>query len=483
MRQDNTFFRNKIGNTMKDMMENTTFDELMIGQSASLQRTLTQKDIELFAAVSGDINPAHLDEQYAKQDIFHGIIGHGMWVGGLISNLLGTVLPGPGTIYLGQEIRFKKPVRLGDEITVKVTVKSKRPDKPIVTFDCICLNTRNDILVEGTATVLAPTEKISVQRPDLPRAQIGKKDHYRTVIERSQQFDVLKVAVIHPVQANVIEAVFEAVEEKLIDPILIGPESRIKEAIQSSRLTNIDWKIIHAEHSHAAASIAVQMASSGEIDALMKGSLHTDELLEAVVHTSSALKTERRISHVYLMNIPTYHKPLMITDAAINIAPDLAQKADICQNAIDAWHILFDGKGVKPKVAILSAVETVTAKIPSTIDAAALCKMSDRGQITGGNLDGPLAFDNAINAEAVKDKHIISDIAGDADILIVPNIEAGNALAKQLIFLGNADAAGIVLGARVPIILTSRADSKRTRMFSCAVAMELSHARKKGLIK
>lgn len=467
----------------EDIMANVTFEELAIGQSAELKRRLTQKDIELFAAVSGDVNPAHMDEHYAENSLFHGVIGHGMWSGGLISTVLGTELPGPGTIYLEQDMRFKKPVMLGDEVTVGVSVKSKRDDKPVVVFDCICLNEKGEVLVEGTATVLAPTEKIRIPRPDIPWVDIREKDHYKGTMEKCRAFGILKVAVVHPVQANVIEAVAEAVDEGLIDPILIGPEQRIKDAIQESGIDAKEWKIINVEHSHAAASKAAAMAASGEVGAIMKGSLHTEELLEAVVPSSAGLRTERRISHVYLMNIPTYHKPLMITDAAINIAPNLEQKADICQNAIDAWHVLFNHEHGDPKVAILSATEEVTSRIPSTIDAAALCKMADRGQIKEGRLDGPLAFDNAISAQAVKDKNIISDVAGDADILVVPDIEAGNALAKQLIFLGKADAAGIVLGARVPIILTSRADSKRTRMFSCGVAMALSAARREGRIK
>ena len=309
------------------------------------------------------------------------------------------------------------------------------------------------------------------------------KDHYKDALEKCRKFGTLKVAVVHPVKANVIDAVAEAAEEKLIVPILIGPQARIQEAIKESGADAKDWQIIDTEHSHAAAAKAVEMAVRGEVGAIMKGSLHTEELLEAIVPSSAGLRTERRISHVYIMDVPTYHKPLMITDAAINIAPNLEQKADICQNAIDAWHVLFNHKHGDPKVAILSATEEVTSRIPSTIDAAALCKMADRGQIREGRLDGPLAFDNAISPQAAKDKNIQSDVAGDADILLVPDIEAGNALAKQLIFLGNADAAGIVLGARVPIILTSRADSKRTRLFSCGVAMALAAARQEGTIK
>lgn len=464
------------------ILENITFDELKIGQSAELTRTLTQKDIDLFAAVSGDVNPAHMDEAYADASIFQGVIGHGMWSGSLISTVLGTMLPGPGTIYLGQDLRFEKPVRIGDAVTVTLRVKSKREDKPVVVFDCVCRNEHNEIVVEGNATVLAPTKKIRVVRPDLPVVDVRPKDHYEAVLAACRTIGKIKVAVVHPVQANVIEAVMDAVDEGLIDPVLIGPKEKILAACKSCNRKLVAFQIIDTEHSHEAAAKAVAMAAKGDVDAIMKGSLHTDELLSAVVSSSSGLRTERRISHVYIMNVPTYHKPLMITDAAINIAPSLEEKADICSNAIDLWHVLF-GADKKPKVALLSAVETVTSRMPSTIDAAALCKMADRGQITGAFLDGPLAFDNAISVEAVKDKGIVSDVAGDADILVVPNIESGNALAKQLIFLGGADAAGIVLGARVPIILTSRADSTRTRLLSCGVAIALSRARKNGMIK
>ncbi len=464
------------------MMENVTFDELQIGQSAELKRTLTEKDITLFAAVSGDINPAHMNEDYAERSPFRGIIGHGMWSGGLISTVLGTMLPGPGTIYLGQELRFEKPVRPGDEITVRLTVREKRADKPVVTLDCVCINENGEEVVKGMATVLAPTKKIKIERADVPSVFVLPKDHYEETMAACRKLGKMKVAVVHPVQANVIEAVMEAVDEGLMDPVLIGPVKRIEKACVECGVDSRKFALIDTEHSHQAAQMAAAMAARGEVDAIMKGSLHTDELLGAVVSSSSGLRTERRISHAYIMNIPTYPKPLIITDAAINIAPTLEEKADITNNAIDLWHVLF-GMEKRPKVAILSAVETVTSRMPSTIDAAALCKMADRGQITGADIDGPLAFDNAISMEAVKDKGIVSTVAGQADILVVPNIESGNALAKQLIFLGHADAAGIVLGARVPVILTSRADSTRTRLFSCCVAAALSCARKDGRIK
>ncbi len=262
----------------------------------------------------------------------------------------------------------------------------------------------------------------------------------------------------------------------LIIPLLVGPEKKIATVARAAGIDLGGYKIIDSPHSHAAAAKAVELVRQGEAELLMKGSLHTDELMAAIVAREGGLRTARRISHVFVMDVPTYHKLLIVTDGAINIAPTLEDKADICQNAIDLCLTL--GRE-KPKVAILAAVETVTSKMPATIDAAALCKMADRRQITGGFLDGPLAFDNAISKEAAEIKGIRSDVAGDPDILLAPDLEAGNMLAKQLTFLANADSAGLVLGARVPVILTSRADSVRSRIASCAVAMLAAHTRRK----
>ncbi len=314
----------------------------------------------------------------------------------------------------------------------------------------------------------------------------SQPDHYRAVLTGAKNLPRIRVAVIHPVDFHAIEAAITAADQGLIEPVLIGPRQRVlKAAAEYAALRGGDisgWDLIDVEHSDAAAEKGVELAACGKVDALMKGALHTDELLHPVVAAKSGLKTESRISHAYVLDVPSYHKPLIITDAAINIAPDLAVKADICRNAIALWHCLF-GHDRMPRVALLSAVETVNPAMPSTIDAAALCKMADRGQITGALLDGPLAYDNIISRQAALDKGITSEVAGDADIIVVPNIEAGNALAKQLIYLGHANAAGIVLGARAPIILTSRADSVHTRLLSCVAAMYLVDARKHGLIK
>ncbi|HOO50811.1 MAG TPA: bifunctional enoyl-CoA hydratase/phosphate acetyltransferase [Alphaproteobacteria bacterium] len=300
-------------------------------------------------------------------------------------------------------------------------------------------------------------------------------------IESCSEHQALRTAVVHPVRAVDIETVSEATNRGLIDPVLVGPAARIQSAAEEAGIDISSFQIVSTEHSHEAAQVSAKMAASGEVNALMKGGLHSDEILHAVIVTRS-LMTERRLSHAYLMDIPTYHKPLVITDAAVNISPDLDIKADICQNAIYFWRALFGGNQ-KPKVALLAAVETVNGKMQATIDAACLCKMAERGQILDGIIDGPLAFDNAISVEAAKSKGIVSEVAGDPDILIPPNLESCNILAKQLTFLGNAKAAGIILGARVPIILTSRADSIETRLMSCALAVKVAAARTRGAFK
>ncbi|AMQ28955.1 TPA: bifunctional enoyl-CoA hydratase/phosphate acetyltransferase [Legionella pneumophila] len=466
----------------KEFLENVTFDELTVGRQASLSKTLTQDDINLFAAMSGDVNPAHMDPVFAQSDIFHGIVGHGMWSGSLISTLLGTIIPGPGTIYLKQDIQFKKPVRLGDTLTITIIVKDKGANKPRVIFNCKGVNQHGETVIEGLATVLAPTKKVRVARTHLPSIEIHNHDRFEAIIKACRCMGAVRTAIVHPVSMSVMEAVNDAVNAGLIIPILIGPLVKMKTAALEASIDLSQWETIDTEHSDAAASKAAELAASGEIDAIMKGSLSTHELMGAIVPTASGLRTQHRVSHAYVMDIPSYHKPLIITDAAINIAPTATDKADICQNAINLWRVLF-GEDKKPKVAILAAIETVNPKMQATVDASILCKMADRGQINDGILDGPLAFDNAINKEAAKEKGIISSVAGDPDILLVPEIESGNILAKQLTFLGHADAAGIVLGARVPFILVSRADSLRTRLFSCSLAVKLAAARKEGRIK
>ena len=282
----------------------------------------------------------------------------------------------------------------------------------------------------------------------------------------------IRVAVVHPCDALSLSATLEARAEGLIEPILVAPRPKLEAVAGQAGLELAGLAIEDVPHSHAAAARAVELAREGQVEALMKGSLHTDELMSAVVSSTTGLRTKRRVSHCFVLQTPQYPRPFIVTDAAINLAPDLLQKADIVRNAIELAQVI----GVaEPKVAILAAVETVNPAMPATLDAAALCKMADRGQITGGVLDGPLAFDNAVSIAAARTKGIASPVAGQADVLVVPDLESGNMLAKQLIYLGNSESAGVVLGAKVPIILTSRADSRETRLASCAIALLLAH--------
>jgi phosphate acetyltransferase len=306
-------------------------------------------------------------------------------------------------------------------------------------------------------------------------SEVREHAKYERLVGATKPLEPLPTAIAHPCDETSLKGALEAAEAEMIVPILVGPRERIESLAKSLDLDLGAATIVDVPHSQAAAEKAVALVRAGEAELLMKGSLHSDELLAEVTKRDTGLRTGRRISHVFVMDVPSHPRTLFITDAAVNIAPDLMAKRDIIQNAIELYAGL--GLGV-PKVAILSAVETVNPSIPSTIEAAALCKMAERGQITGGELDGPLAFDNAISLEAARIKGIKSPVAGRAEILVVPDLEAGNMLAKNLTFLSGADAAGIVLGARVPIILTSRADNVRTRLASCAVAMLLAHSRR-----
>ncbi len=455
------------------IIENRTFDEIEVGDSASSERTLTQQDIELFALVSGDVNPAHLDPAYAETDLFHKIIVHGMWGGALISALLGTRLPGPGTIYLSQDLHFRAPVGIGDTITTTVTAREKKPEKSRIVFDCLCVNQDGRQVITGVAEVQAPTEKVRRPRVALPDITLSRHQRFRDLLVRATGLPPIPMAVAHPCDAATLGAVAEMAQAGLVTPILVGPDARIRAVAAEAKLDIAAWRIVDAPNSQAAAARAVALVRAGEAELLMKGALHTDELMHEVVAHDTGLRTGRRLSHVYLMDVPTYPRPLLITDAALNIAPSLEDKRDIVQSAIDLAHVM----GIEtPRVAILAAVETVSSALRSTLDAASLCKMADRGKITGALVDGPLAFDNAVSPEAARQKGIISPVAGQADILVVPDLEAGNMLAKQLTFLAGADAAGVVVGASVPIILASRADSERTRIASCAVAVLMARA-------
>ncbi len=455
-----------------EFIENVTYDEITVGQSARLLRTLTLADIQAFAAVSGDTNPAHLNAEYANDTLFHGVIAHGMWGGALISALLGTQFPGPGTIYLQQVLHFTKPVRIGDTLTVTATVLTKDDAKKRIELDCQVTNQKGDCVLHGTAKVIAPSVKVRLPRVSAPLIQLFDPEaRFKDLLAMSKGLEAVRCAVVHPCDVESLTGAMDSARYGLIIPVLIGPEVRIRHLAQEAGLDLTGVEIISVTHSHAAAEKAADLAASGDVEVLMKGSLHTDEMIHAVL-ARPALRTGRRMSHVFRFDVPLYPKPLLITDAALNIHPTLQEKVDIVQNAIDFARIM----GVAtPKVAILSAVETVNPNIPSTLDAAALCKMADRGQIKGGVLDGPLAFDNAISLHAAQIKHIESAVAGDADILMVPDLESGNMLAKQLEYLAGASGSGLVLGARVPIALTSRADGPMTRVASALLAQLAAH--------
>ncbi len=454
-------------------IRNRTFEEIAIGDTAAIERTLTAEDIQLFAVMSGDVNPQHMDPAFAASTRFHGVIAHGMWGAALISAVLGTRLPGPGTIYLSQTLKFLAPVHIGDTLTIRVTVRSRDEAKKQLVLDCSCIDQAGQCAIQGEARVLAPVEKIVRPRATLPEVRLTPgHDSVQRLLDYAKPLGAIRMAVVHPCDESSLGGALDARHAGLIEPVLVAPRARLEAVAAAAGFDLTGIAIDDVPHSHAAAARAAELAASGEVDALMKGSLHTDELMAAVVAAGSGLRTKRRISHCFIMQTPAYPRPFIITDAAINIAPTLEEKADIIRNAIDLAQTI----GVaQPRVAILAAVETVNPHMPATLDAAALCKMADRGQITGGVLDGPLAFDNAVSAAAARIKGIVSPVAGQADVLVVPDLESGNMLAKQLEYLGGAASAGIVIGAKVPIVLTSRADSRESRMASCAVALLLAH--------
>ncbi len=467
-------------NSEQRFLVNRTYEEIKVGDTSSLVRTLKPEDVKLFAVLTGEFNSGLADPAVSESGMFREVIAHGMWSGSLISTVLGTQFPGLGTILVDQSFHFARPVTIGDTITITVTVKQKFDHNKHVIFDCVCTNQEGLQVVRGTAEVLAPTEKVSrMQEVYIPEIHIDDKhERYTHLLSRVKGLEPIPTAVAHPCDRESLKGPVIAFQKGIIEPILVGPEFKIRAVAEEFGIDLHGIRIVHAAHSHDAAAMAVSLVRTGDAEALMKGSLHTDEMMSEVVARANGLRTNRRISHVFVMNVPTYHRPLLITDAAINIAPTLEDKVDIIQNAIELAHIL----GIpEPKVAILSAVETVNPKIQSTLDAAALCKMADRGQITGGILDGPLAFDNAVSIVAAKTKGIKSAVAGHAEILVVPDLESGNMVAKQLEYLANALTAGIVLGTKVPIVLTSRADTAETRTASCVIAALIAHAnRNKG---
>jgi phosphate acetyltransferase/phosphate butyryltransferase len=453
------------------LIRNRTFDEIAVGDSATIERVLTAADVQLLATLYGDGDPQQLDPTCAASPDFHDMIGHGMWGASLISAALGTRLPGAGTTCLEQSLRFHAPVRVGDTLAVRVQAIARDAATRQIRFACRCTNQHGVLAIDGTVEVTAPGERIEYARTRLPAVRVPGVDGL-PLVARARSLGAIRVAVVHPCDETSLAAALDARTAGLIEPVLVAPQAKLAAVARQAGLELSGVAIEDVPHSHAAAAKAVELAAGGRVDALMKGSLHTDELMAAVVASAAGLRTARRISHCYLMHSPAYPRPFIITDGAVNIAPTLEEKADIVRNAIDLAHIV--GVAV-PRVAILAAVETINPRMQTTLDAAALCKMADRGQITGAVLDGPLAFDNAISVAAARIKGIVSDVAGLADILLVPDLESGNMLAKQLEYLGGASSAAVVMGARVPIVLTSRADSRESRIASCALAALVAH--------
>jgi phosphate acetyltransferase len=458
-------------------MTNVIFDDIQAGASSSLTRTLSQTDIEVLALVSGDVDPFHVAGNGSADVRPDARTTEAAGAEALIAAALGTRLPGPGMKILRENLQYRGTIAVGDTLTATVTAREKRAEGAEVAFACRCVNQAGEELVSGTVTVAAPTRRIAYTEVVPPELSLRRGDAFVRLFQACEGLPAVPCAVVHPCDRDSLMGSIEAARRGLIAPVFVGPEEKIQAVAQAEGVDLGAYRVVAVPHSHAAAAKAVELARAGEVEALMKGSLHTDELLGAVVPSAAGLRTSRRISHVFVMDVPSYPRMLLITDAAVNIYPKLKEKVDIVQNAIDLAHVL----GIaEPKVAILSAVETVTPEIESTLEAAALCKMADRGQITGGILDGPLAFDNAISVQAAQTKKIRSPVAGQADILLVPDLEAGNMLAKQLSYMAGAEGAGIVLGARVPIVLTSRADSVRTRLASTAVMALVANARRTG---
>lgn len=456
-------------------VSNLTFDQIEIGATATLTRTISQSTLEVLALLSGDVDPFVLQEEGSSESRPDTNSTEAAGAEALLAALIGTKLPGPGMRITRQELDYRGDITTGDQLFATVEVTEKHPETQEVVLHCLCVDQEGQELVRGNVTVKAPTHSVTYSEIAPPELTLRRGDNLLQLIRECEGFPAVRCAIVHPCDRDSLLGPLEAAKRGIIVPVLIGPEDKIRAVAAAEGADLANAEIVSVPHSHAAANKAVELARQGEVEALMKGSLHTDELLSAVLSSETGLRTARRMSHVFVMDVPSYPRTLLISDAAINVYPKLEEKVEIVQNAIDLAHIL----GVRsPRVAILSAVETVNPRLESTLEAAALCKMADRGQITGGVIDGPLAFDNAVSIDAAKTKGIDSPVAGKADVLIVPDLESGNMLAKQLSYLAGAESAGIVMGTRVPIVLTSRADSVRTRLASTAVMSLVANARR-----
>ena len=453
-------------------IENKTYDEISVGDTAGIEHVLTRDDAMAFASISG-FNSVLDSEELVDRAVSSMLpTGPNMWCASLLSGLFATNLPGPGCSLTNVSLAFHNLIRVGERIIVKVKVTAKDDSAKSVTFDCEASNGAGKSIFSGTARLIAPLEKLRLST--LPVPQLIVKNpyrHYLDLIARANTKPAVRTAIVWPCDEVSLGGAMQAFKDSLIVPVLVGCEATIRALASTLEIDLAGIQMVDIDDSSTAAVRAVEMARKGEVQMLMKGSLQTDELMSAVGLREGGMRTGRRFSHVFALDVPSYHKPLFVTDAAINFQPDLETKIDILQNAIDMMLTL---EVENPKVAILSAVESVDPAIPSTLDAAALCKMVDRGQITGAIVDGPLAFDNAISSDAARIKKIKSPVAGDPDLLMVPNLEAGNILFKELQYLAGALAAGVVVGAKVPVVLTGRADGELARTASCALGVLLA---------
>lgn len=447
-------------------LTNRTFAELQLGETAELRRLITPDDLYVFAAASGNYNPMHLPGSDTDGDGRPENIAPGMFVASLISAVLGTTLPGPGTLFRAQNLEFRDRAHAGDELLCRVSVLEKLDDGQVRLAAEVTRPADGASIISGECKVIAPTLKFDRDDIEVPGLVVQRHRHFEALVERAKALPAVPVAVVCPDDSNSLGGALLAAREGLITPILIGRKDGILAAAAKIDADLSGFEIIDIEGDAAAAATACKLVHEGRASVLMKGHLHTDDLLKPMLDKVNGLRVGRRFTHVFVMDVPGRPEPVMVTDAAINIAPDLPTKVDIVQNAIDLARSL----GMEPRAGILSAVETVNPAIQSSIDAALLSKMADRGQITGGLVDGPLAMDNAVDMGAARTKGLQGGVAGHANILVVPGIDAGNMLAKQLSFISHAEGAGLVLGARVPVILNSRSDSPMSRLASCAVA-------------
>ncbi|MBO9412521.1 MULTISPECIES: bifunctional enoyl-CoA hydratase/phosphate acetyltransferase [unclassified Ruegeria] len=457
------------------ILENRTFSQLEVGDEAQLTRLCTVDDLYAFASASGDHNPLHLAAYDGDGDGRPEAVAPALWPAGLVAAVLGNILPGAGTQTRRADLAFHVPVLAGDELTAFVTVAEKLEDGDLICTTEVHRVGDNILVLSGSVQVTPPAQHMEFDSVEVPGLVVQRHRHFDALLEKARPLDPMPTAVVAPEDANSLGGALLGYANDIITPILVGNRGKVEAAAAElgADLTGIE--IVEAASHGVAAHKAVDLVVEGKAETLMKGYLHTDELLHAVLRREKGLRTGRRLSHVFVMDVPGMSRPIMVTDAAVNIAPDLETKADIVQNAIHLAHSI----GIEtPKVGVLSAVETINPHMPSSVDAALLSKMAERGQITGGLVDGPLAMDNAVDLNAARTKGITSEVGGAADILVAPNIEAGNMVAKQLTFISHAEAAGIVLGAAAPIILTSRSDDDASRLASCAVAALHANATK-----